>query len=169
MKKTILFLKAVMLFITAIWGIILGILVPVTILADPHSMIEGVPAHASVLWLVTAVAGFVVPCFLVMLKLYKVAACIAAAGIIPLFITHSVLSAYTINGFGWFYLPLSVESIVIVMIAVYANRGEIRRKRYRKQKAKNAPAPSILGGGTYKAEEASNSKKSKHSKPKGKK
>jgi len=169
MKKSILLLKIAMLFITAIWGVFLGVLVPLTMLLDPYEFIENIPTYVAVLWLATAAIGFIVPCFLVMLKFYKVAAGFVIGGSVALLVTGSFLSIYTISGFGLFYLPLHIDTIVIVMLAYFMNIGDIRIKRHQKRKAKkqkeNAPAPSILGKGTYESIE----KEEKEEKPKTKK
>jgi hypothetical protein len=88
-----------------------------------------------------------------MLKFYKIAAAINAAGTLLLFVTHFSLTRYMVGDFAWFYLPLLIDSAAIISIAIIVNKGEIRRRRYQKKKRLNAPAPSVLGEGTYAASE----------------
>ena len=159
MKKLSVFLKVVMLFITAIWGLIFGIFVPVTFMVDPEGLVpENFPPHIPVLWLTAAVAGFIVPCFLIKLKVYKVAAALSIAGGIAIIALHIALSKF--GGFGWLYMPLLLGGAAVVLIAVLDNWGAYRIKRYQKKKRETAPAPSILGG-TYQLSEDKKGKKEK--------
>ncbi|MCL2036252.1 MAG: hypothetical protein FWG83_02545 [Oscillospiraceae bacterium] len=169
MKKTILILKIAMLFITAIWGLLSGIFTPLTILSDPFGDFAelGVPVYIPVMWLVTSVAGFIAPCFLVMLKIHKVAAGLGGAGFVALLVMHFSLIDYAVNDIAWLYLPLLLQTVTVVLIAVFANMSEIRIKRFEKKKSKEAPAPSILGGTYYgKTGKANNPKEKSKAKTK---
>ncbi|MCL2633784.1 MAG: hypothetical protein FWD34_04635 [Oscillospiraceae bacterium] len=154
MKKTIILLKAVMLFVTAVWGVLFGIMGPVALyfnIAD--NRLAGLPVVSAVvptMWMITAIAGFIVPCFLVMFKLYKTSAVICMCGTIALFVLHGIISneRYTSDDVFWLYMPLLLETIAVILIAVFANMGYIRIKMYEREKQKNAIAPSILGGTT---------------------
>ena len=164
MKKHITLLKVIMLFVTAVWGLLLGVLSPLTILLDPHELIGAqIPDYIPILWILTSVCGFVIPCFLVMLKRCKIAAAVCGVGTVSLIVTHVVIMKYSIPDFAWFYMPLLADTVVIWLIALYSNMGEIRQKRYQKQKAKNAPTPSILGNGEYQVPQKNANNKQKKS------
>jgi hypothetical protein len=136
----ILFLKIFMLTIAAIWGLLLGVSIPASMLAFAE-IGDAIPAYIPVLWLVTSVIGFIVPCVLVRLKLFKVAAGLSIAGAVSLIVVHINFSGYITENMpfnGGFYLPLLLETAAIVTITV-SNHNETARKHH------NSPAPSILG------------------------
>ena len=114
---------------------VLGVLIPLTMLADPE-LSKGLPSNAPVLWLITSVAGFVVPCFLVRFRLYKTAAILTSAGAASLFAVRALLQN-AIAGFGWFYLPLLTETVAVILIAVLV-------WRVKQNERDNAPAPSVI-------------------------
>ena len=122
-----------MQFIAAVWGIVFVVLFPVMMLISPVST-NGLPAYVPLLWLITAIAGFVVPCFLIAFKLYKPAAILCAAGAGALLFVHAALPN---NAIMWFYMPLLLELPIAVGIAILDHK--------QKQKEHdNAKAPSIL-------------------------
>ena len=124
-------------FTAAIWAMVLGVIIPISMLADSE-ITKGLPAHVPVLWLITSVIGFIVPCFLVKFKLYKIAAALTSGGAVSLLILSSLLEN-AVDGFGWFYMPLLVETGAVVLIAVLISIQKRQEKH-------NAPAESILGG-----------------------
>jgi len=137
MKKITAFLKALVLFITAVWGFILGVFGPAAMLAgkSPNASPKWLAA-----WLIISVIGFIVPCFLIRFGAYKTAAVLSAAGAIALLILHGYSESPKAAPL---YLPLLTETLAAVLIAV------ITRKRKIPAKNKDAPAPSVLGGGYY--------------------
>ncbi|MDR0222884.1 MAG: hypothetical protein LBI38_05045 [Oscillospiraceae bacterium] len=153
MKKIITVFKGLTLFITAIWGVLFGTLSPVAMLTMPaeNGIPAGLPGRYYVMWMIIALAGFVIPCFLVMLKLYKTAAVLCAGGTVALFIMHSLItSGGSVSGdVVALYFPLVFETISVTLIAVLGNIDVISDKRSEREKRKNAPAPSILGNGLY--------------------
>jgi hypothetical protein len=134
----ILFSKVITYFISAIWGMILGVFVPVTMLTDPE-LSEIVPAYVPILWLSTSVVCYIVPCFLMKLKLNKIAAVLTLAGAVSLIVIHISLAepVRDSSGFEWFYLPLLAETVAVCGIAA----TELREKREARD---NAPAESVL-------------------------
>ncbi|MDR0196638.1 MAG: hypothetical protein LBI36_00250 [Oscillospiraceae bacterium] len=160
MKKIIVFFKALMLFIAAVWGILFGILSPLAMLTVPPEPdglpAVGLPKKFYLMWMAVSFFGFVVPCFLVMLKLYKTAASLCVAGTVALFIMHALItSGGTVSGDAVsLYFPLLFETIAVVLIAVFGNIDVISEKAGERRKKKDAPAPSVLGGGLYKGESA---------------
>ncbi|MCL1789278.1 MAG: hypothetical protein FWG33_02890 [Oscillospiraceae bacterium] len=136
MKKMILLLKFLMNFIAAVWGMVLGIIIPVSLLVSvgyDDSDYESRLGYAAVIWLAASVLGFVVPCFLVKFKLYKTAVILTLAG--------AVLILYVFDTFpaNWgAYMPLLVETVAVVLIMIL----DISQKKKIKD---NAPSESILG------------------------
>jgi len=130
--KKIKALKFAVLFVTAIWGFALGIFGPAAMLSGEESALKK-SFYAA--WLVIAVIGFITPCFLVMLKLYRTAAALSGAGAIALLILYSQSAGRGAP----LYLPLLTETVAVVLICILT-----RDKK--KKSDKDAPAPSILGG-----------------------
>ena len=142
-------MKVIMYFFAAIWGVVFGILVPITLMFDIEG-VEKLPAFIPVMWIITSFVCFIAPCVLVKLELHKIAAGFTLCGFVMLFVIHFLLLKNSVSsGIAFFYLPLVCETIAVCLIALFSDMGEIRRKRYQKKKAKIAPAPSILGKGTY--------------------
>jgi hypothetical protein len=154
--KNLSVLKILMQFIAAIWGIVFIVLFPAMMLADP-TFNEYVPQYIPLIWLMTALICFVSPCILVKLKYYKIAAGLTLTGAVLILFIHFSINKYAAGSIAWFYMPLLLETLITVLIALKANMGEIRRRRYEKKKRENADAPSILGG-TYKSKEENNNK-----------
>ncbi|MCL2037271.1 MAG: hypothetical protein FWG83_07820 [Oscillospiraceae bacterium] len=128
-------MKIIMMFVTAIWGILSGIFVPLTLMFQ-SSLYESLPSHIPVWWLLTSLIGFVAPCFLVMLRMHRIAVPLNIAGSISILAIHFSLIELT-SGVEWFYLPLLIQTLVIILIAVLTARKS-------KKEQENAPAKSIL-------------------------
>ena len=129
------FLKVIMFFVAAIWGIVLGTLIPISLLMGfDEALYESVVQRVAVIWLITSFIGFVVPCFLVKFKMCKFAAALTLAGATSILYIFFVFPANR-----WAYMPLLVETVAVVIIAILAHVKE-------KEKRENAPAESILGG-----------------------
>jgi len=130
MKKLTAFLNALVMFITAVFGFVLGIFGPIGMLGDKDGPL---PPKFYVAWLIIAVTGFIIPCFLLRFKAYKSAfalSLIGAAAVIALHIYNPVKKAAPL------YLPLLGETFLIVLIFI------INRPKKPEEKA----APSVLGG-----------------------
>ena len=135
-----------MMFVAAIWGVFSGIFSPLVVMGN-----EVVPTYIPLLWMITAVVGFVSPCFFIKFRCYKTAVSLVILGTISLIIMHILLMGYASSGIAWLYMPLLVQTVAVVLIPVMVHRDEIIRKRYEK---KYACAPSILGG-VYELDEKS--------------
>ena len=130
-------LKVLMQVIAAIWGVVFVVIFPVMMLLSPQ-IVEGLPTYVPLLWLVTAVVGFVVPCFLVQFKFYKTSAVICSVGAVALLFVHGTLPN---NNIAWFYLPLLLEMpAAIAIAAIHAHK---KQKEYNSK-----PAQSVLNGAT---------------------
>jgi hypothetical protein len=130
--------KIILFFVAAIWGIVLGVLVPASMLIWEDIATE-VPAYVPALWLCASVAGYIAPCVLVRLKLFKTAAALSTGGAVAVIIVHYSLSHYVVNmQFVWFYLPLLSATVATIVIAVIKYAEKIAESH-------DAPAPSILG------------------------
>jgi len=126
-----------MFFIAAIWGVVLGVILPVGMLIFPEA--ENAPLYIPILWLAAAVIGFIAPCVLVRLKLYRLSAALSLAGAVGIIIVHFALMPYTVDGqIAWFYMPLLAETAAVVTLAVLDHAEKTNAKH-------NAPAESILG------------------------
>ncbi|MCL1831986.1 MAG: hypothetical protein FWG45_03630 [Oscillospiraceae bacterium] len=134
----ILFLKIVMYFVAAIWGLVLGCILPVGMLAFPEG--DSIPAYIPVMWIIACVAGFIAPCVLVRLKRNKIAAGLSIAGAAVIIVVHFALDPYTIDdsAIAWFYMPLLAETVAVSLIA-WGDIAESLRAKH------DAPAESILG------------------------
>jgi len=161
MKTFIKFLKGLTLFITAIWGLLFGVFGSIVMLTDPDKTGEGLPDWIYIMWLIVALIGFIIPCFLVMLKAYKTAAGIVTAGTVALIIMRVQMEQYSSMDTASLYLPLLLSTLSIILIAVFANMGKIRISMYEREKRRNAAAPSILGGTVGENKSHTNNKRKK--------
>ncbi|MCL1903830.1 MAG: hypothetical protein FWF94_05395 [Oscillospiraceae bacterium] len=132
MKKTIFLLKLLVNFIGAIWGMVLGVLIPVSLIVSYDAEIYEFN-YITVLWLITSVIGFVIPCFLLKFKLYKTAAALTSAGAVSLLF---VFNAFPKN--WWAYMPLLLETAAVILIMGFNINQNKRLKD-------NAPSESIIG------------------------
>lgn len=153
MKILKLIMKIIMMILTAIWGLGCGVLFPAFILATGDEIVTAELSGdwVMVVWLITAVIGYVIPAALVMCKLYKTAAgcsVLGFAGILTVYARFAILYAETENSVGptELYLPCVIITILVVIIAVLENLGVIKAKLENKSAEKEAVAPSIFGG-----------------------
>jgi hypothetical protein len=146
-KAIIIFLKAVMLFITAVWGVLFGVWAPVAMLSAPEE--SGLPSWVYVMWLIVSVAGFIIPCFLIMLKAYKTATALIIPGTAALFVMRYVMSNYEVMNTAILYMPLLLETVAVILVSVFSNSEKISKKLRERREYKNAPSPSVLGDGLY--------------------
>lgn len=151
MKILKIILKIIMMILTAIWGLGCGVLFPAFILATGDEIVNAELAGdwVMVVWLITAVIGYVIPAALVMCKLYKTAAGLSVlgfAGILAVYARFAVLYAETENSVGptELYLPCVIITIFVIIIAVLENLGAIKARLENKLAEKEAAAPSIF-------------------------
>lgn len=152
MKAIKIILKIIMLFLTAIWGIGCGILFPAFILATGDEIVATDIANSSVIiiWLVTAIIGYVIPAVLVMCRFCKTASVLSLAGFVGILVVYSGfadLYQYTQDSSGpsELYLPCIFITITILIITVLENIPAIKAQLEKRNNEKNAAAPSIFG------------------------
>ncbi len=152
MKIIKVILKVLMLILTAIWGIGCGILFPAFIYGTGNEIVSAEIADNPVLiiWLVTAIIGYVLPASLVMCKLYKIASAMSLlgfAGILTVYSGFSEIYAHVEESSGpsELYLPCIFITIIILIIAFLENLEFFKDKLDKRSESKNAEAPSIFG------------------------
>lgn len=140
-----------MLILTAIWGLGCGVLFPVFILSAGSEIVHETIASDPVIvvWLITAVVGYVIPASLVMCRFYKTAAGLSAAGfagILFVYARFAVLYAGVEENVGptELYLPCVLITILIIIIAVLENLDKIKARLEKKSAQKEEIAPSIF-------------------------
>ena len=150
MKIIKIILKIFMLILTAIWGIGCGVLFPVFIMTS-DGIVDATIANDPVIiiWLVTAIIGYIIPALLVMAKFCKTASAMSLAGFVGILVVYSrfaELYKYTEGSSGpsELYLPCMFITIIIMIIAVLENMHIIKEKLEKREEEKNAVAPSIL-------------------------
>lgn len=145
-------LKFFMLFFAAIWGIGSGILFPAIILATGDTLVSADIAESPVvvLWLITSIAGYVIPSILVMCRLFKIASALSLCGFMgTLFVYSGFCQLYShiegSNGPSELYMPCIFITIFIIAITVLENADKIKAVLDGRNEKKNAAAPSIFG------------------------
>ncbi len=151
MKILKIILKILMLILTAIWGLGCGVLFPAFILAAGSEIVHEAIASDPVIvvWLITAVVGYVIPAALVMCHFYKAAAGMSLAGfagILFVYARFAVIYAGVEENIGptELYLPCVLITILVIIIAVLENLDKIKAWLEKKSAQKEEIAPSIF-------------------------
>ena len=126
MNKIATFFRVVMIIITAIWGIFFGILFPVTMMSGADVVSEPLAdSPVMILWLVTSVLGFILPCFLTMLGKRRPAIVLSSLGILSILLMHFMLENMKVTPASFdaiiTYMPLTlggVSSIVANLLVI---------------------------------------------------
>jgi hypothetical protein len=138
-KAARIIIKIMVLLLASIWGLLLGIGLP---LFAMNSGIESAPySSALIIWLVMTAVGLLAPCFLVMLGKAGIAAAFSAAGTVLTLYIHSRLSEYI---YSVAYLPQIFMTILTTLYIFALNPHYITEPRQKRRDKLNAPAPSIL-------------------------
>lgn len=144
-------LKVIMVIMTSIWGVIAGIVFPVAILTMGEDLVAADIAnhHVIVVWLVTAIVGYLFPCAIALGKKYKIAAGMSVAGLVgALYVYAQFAELYKntsgSNGPTELYLPLVLITILHIVIALLENLDSFKAYLEKSKAEKDAPAPSIL-------------------------
>lgn len=151
MKTISLILKIILLILAAIWGIGCGILFPAVILSTGGEIVAAELASDPVIvvWLVTAIVGFVIPAVLTVCRFYKTASVLSLlgfGGILYVYARFAELYAGSeTNGPTELYLPCIFMTILILLITAIENRGRIKAYLDKKSAEDDRPAPSIFG------------------------
>jgi hypothetical protein len=141
MKAAKKIVRILILFLTSTWGVVFGIFAPVIIIRGETPIFSHPIMNV---WMIAAVVGYIVPCFLVMLDLYKTAAGFSVAGTVMFLYVHGVLSGMLSRGedsyeASFMYLPqIFMTILTILYIFIVTEFGQKRKEEL------NAPAQSIL-------------------------
>jgi peptidoglycan/LPS O-acetylase OafA/YrhL len=138
MKAAKKIIRILVLFMTSIWGVLLGILAPIVIM---NSEMEIASHHALRVWLVMAAAGYLAPCFLIMFDKAKIAAASAIAGTALMLYIHEVFAGHT---YTFMYMPQIFMTILAVLYVFAVNPHYITGQVQKRKDKLNAPAPSIF-------------------------
>ncbi|MDR2531376.1 MAG: hypothetical protein LBC82_00830 [Oscillospiraceae bacterium] len=141
MKAAKITVRVLVILLTSVWGFFFGILAPIVLM---NGDLEVSSHYIMKVWLVAAIAGYFVPCFLIMLGRAKIAACFAIAGTALTLFIHVILEPITVENASFMYLPQIFITILIILYVFITNPhyiSDIKQKRYERL---NAPAPSIL-------------------------
>ena len=162
MKVAINVLKALILVLTSVCGIIFGIFAPLAIMlgdiVDPaiaeHYIIK--------VWLINSVVCYIVGTVLLMLNLYKTASCFHVAGLIVSIYIYGVFQGLyegqdATNPAG-LYMPIIFVTFLTLITTFLANKKAIEARLSKKKDKEHEAAPSILGG-TYQYKEDNGQKK----------
>lgn len=153
MKALSIILKIIETGIVCIWGVAVGIFFPLCILL---SGAEIVPADIAartdimIVWLVTAIVGYILPAALIFGRHYRIAACLSAAGLVGVLVVNGMfddLYKYTEGSTGpdGLYLPLIFATLLVIFILAVEERANIAKLFETKKAEKEEKAPSILG------------------------
>lgn len=152
MKVLSVLLKVVETGIVCIWGVAVGIFFPACIMAFGTDIVPADIAARTdimVIWLVTAVVGYVLPAALIFGKHYRTAAGLSVLGFIGVLIVNGMFDAlyvYTEGSTGpdELYLPLIFATILDIFILAVEERANIAKLLEHKKAEKEEEAPSIL-------------------------
>ncbi len=153
MKIAINILKVLEIIITAIWGILLGIFVP--ILLKGGDIAPQVISESPVLtvWIVSS-SVYLVGTLILMLKYYKVATGFHLAGLGSSIYIYSAFEnlrqGIEAENPAILYMPLIFLAIITIVITLLANYGKINEMLNKDKEKEYEAAPSLLGG-EYKA------------------
>lgn len=161
MKIAINILKALEIIITSIWGIIIGIFGPISIMY--YESVPKLADHYIIrVWLINSIVCYIVGTIIVMLKFYKIALCFHGVGLIVSLYIYSVFNGIyegiEAQSPAQLYMPIIFVTILTLIITVLANYKKIIEKLETKKEKTFEPAPSVLGG-EYQAENPKKRKK----------
>lgn len=148
MKVVLIILKILTLILTAIWGVVFGILSPIFLMSSDLSSLTVSGHPVFILWIIMGVVGYIVPCVLIMLKMYKTSAAFSLAGTVMVIIIHSIFMGMK-NGTSetspsFLYLPQIFMTVLSIIIAVTQNFNVILNAYANKKSKENLPSPSVL-------------------------
>lgn len=167
MKIAINILKVFEIILTAIWGIIFGVLTPLALMTG-DIVAEGIAEHFVLkLWLINSIVFYIIGTIIVMLSLYKIALCFHGAGMIVSLVVYGIFSDIY-NGVNAenpavLYMPVIFITFVTLAITVIANFKKINERLNAVKEKQYEAAPSVLGG-EYAMTEAEKGKERKKGK-----
>ena len=150
MKVVINILKAIELIITAIWGVVFGILTPLSLMYS--GIVDKSIADHYVLWvwLINSVVCYLTGTVIVMMKHYKIALCFHTLGLVVSIFIYGVFrgiyDGVNAQNPAQLYMPVIAVFFVTLAITVIANFKDINKLLNTKKEKQYEAAPSILGG-----------------------
>jgi hypothetical protein len=147
-------LIVVFVLMSAVFGVIFGILAPVALKFGGLVSPELANHHALLLWMASGIIGSIVPCVLFVLKRYGVAFLCSAAGTVLVLIVHSdfetmrTTSLNTNASPSFMYLPQIFITVLLLLYFGLSQYKRIHSMLDRREKVRNAAAPSILSKST---------------------
>ncbi len=153
MKILSLTLKIIETVIVCIWGVAVGIFFPVCIMGLGSEIVPQDIADRTdimVVWLVTAVVGYVLPAALIFGKHYRIAAALSVLGMVGVLAVDTMFAQqyqYTAESTGPdnLYLPLIFATLLDIFIWAIEDRALFVKFFEGKKKKAEEQAPSILG------------------------
>lgn len=150
MKIAINVLKVLEIILTAIWGIIFGVLTPLSVMYA-GIVDESIANHYIVkVWLTNSVLCYFVGTIIVMLGLYKIALGFHTVGLVTSLVIYGVFqdmyAGIEAQNPAQLYMPIIFVTIITLAITILANYKKITDKLSQSNEKKYEAAPSILGG-----------------------
>ena len=153
MKVLSVLLKIIETGIVCVWGVAVGIFFPVCIMVSgPEIVPADIAARTDimVIWLITAIVGYILPAALIFGKHYRIAACLSVLGLVGVLVVNGMfddLYRYTEGSSGpdGLYLPLIFATLLVIFILAVEERANIAKLFETKKAEKEEKAPSILG------------------------
>lgn len=150
MKIAINILKVLEIILTAIWGIIFGILTPLALMTGDIVADEIADHYILWVWIINSVVCYFTGTLIVMLKCYKTALCFHTAGLIgSLFIYGTFQSLYRgieAQNPSVLYMPVIFVTFLTLGITIMGNFDRIKEKLGEAKEKKYEASPSVLGG-----------------------
>ncbi|MCL2018502.1 MAG: hypothetical protein FWG70_01975 [Oscillospiraceae bacterium] len=153
MKAVKIAIRVLVLLITSTWGIFFGIIAPLVIKSNEMMVFMEREMTVSsgfilIIWLIAAVLGYLIPCFLMMLDFSRIAACFALSGTLLNLYVHSVLNR--VADISFMYLPQIFITILMILYIFAVNPHYITEANEKRLMRLNAPAPSIIDKNEFK-------------------
>jgi Na+/phosphate symporter len=134
----------------AVFGVIFGILAPVALKFGGLVSQELAEHHVLLLWIVGGVIGSILPCVLFVLKRYGIAFLCSAVGTVLILIVHSDFEAMRVESLdssgspSFMYLPQIFTTVLLLLYFGLSQHQRIHAMLDRRERERNAAAPSIL-------------------------
>lgn len=150
MKTAINILKGLEIILTAIWGIIFGVLTPLSVMFA-GIVDDSIANHYIVkVWLINSVLCYIVGTVIVMLGLYRVALGFHTVGLVTSLVIYGVFrdmyGGIEAQNPAQLYMPIIFVTFITLAITIIANYKKITAKLSQSNDKKYEAAPSILGG-----------------------
>lgn len=153
MKIAINILKAFEIILTAIWGVIFGILTPLSLMYGGIVADEIAQHYILKIWLLNSIVCYLIGTIVVMLKHYKTALGFHGAGlIVSIFIYgvfQNIYKEIEAQNPAQLYMPVIFITLITLAITVMANYKKITERLSAVNNKKYEAAPSVLGGEQY--------------------